>query len=112
MAGETNPLKNDNPPETSEKVKKQWQLNTLILAGVFLLSVVLPPEYKAFAPLLFVIPFIINVANKIRQADKAPENPSLDHTYTTPASDRISAHEPYTYKPKNPKDPRKYKPIG
>ena len=100
MAGEMNPLKIDDSPETSEKVKKQWKLNTLILAGVFLLSVVLPPKYKAFAPLLFVIPFIINVANKIRQADNTPENPSQDNnTYTAPAPDRTPAQEPYTYKP-------------
>jgi len=112
MAGEMNPSEDDIAPETSEKAKKQWRLNALILAGVFLLGAVLPSEYKAFAPILFVIPFIIGIVNKIRQAGENPENPSQDHTYSPSMSDRIPSSEPYSYKPKDPKDPRRYKPIG
>lgn len=113
MAEEKDPFENEVTPEASEKAKKQWQLNALILAGVFLLSIVLPPEYKAFAPLLFVIPFIIRVAGKIRGTEENPENSSTSHGYTPPAPDQqMTPHEPYSYKPKDPKDPRKYKPIG
>ena len=112
MTGETNPFENKDTPETSEKTKKRWQLNALILAGVLLLGAVLPPEYKAYAPLLFVFPVIFNVAKKIRQADENPANPSQAHSHTPPMPDQISQPEPYSYKPKNPKDPRKYKPIG
>jgi hypothetical protein len=99
-------------PEASEKNKKQWQLNALILAGVFLLSVVLPPAYKILAPFLFVIPFIINVVNKIRQVEEKSGNSPQDQTHSPPMPDQIPSPEPYTYKPKDPKDPRRYKPIG
>ena len=112
MAGETNPYGKDVPPEASEKTKRQWKLNTLILAGVLLLGAVLPPEYKAYAPLLFVVPFIINVANKMRHAGENPGDPSLNPNYAPHEPERMSSNEPYTYKPKDPKDPRKYKPIG
>ncbi|MBN2321210.1 MAG: hypothetical protein JXR49_19175 [Acidobacteria bacterium] len=104
MAGETNPYGNDVTPEASEKTKRQWKLNSLILVGVLLLGAVLPPEYKAYAPLLFVVPFIISVANKMRQAGENSGDPSQNPNY--------APHEPYTYKPKDPKDPRKYKPLG
>ena len=112
MAGGMNPPEDGITPEASEKTKKQWQLNALILAGVFLLSYVLPPAYKAFAPVLFVIPFIINVVKKIRQVGEKSDNPSQDRTYSPPMPDQIPSPEPYTYKPKDPKDPRRYKPIG
>lgn len=112
MAGETNPYGNDDTPEASEKTKRQWKLNSLILAGVLLLGAVLPPEYKAYAPLLFVVPFIINLVNKMRQAGENSGNPSQNPRYAPPGSERISSREPYTYQPKDPKDPRKYKPIG
>jgi hypothetical protein len=103
---------NDKTPESSEKAKKPWGLNALILAAVFLLTAVLPPGYKAFAPFLFLIPVILNVVNKVRQADENPANPAGDRTYSPPVSNRIPSSEPYSYKQKDPKDPRKYKPIG
>jgi|GEM_PF-3102526 len=103
---------NDRTPESSEKAKKPWGLNALILAGVLLLSAVLPPGYKAFAPFLFLIPIILNVVNKVRQADENPANTAVDPTYSTPTSNRIPSDDPYSYEQKDPKDPRKYKPIG
>lgn len=113
MAEEKDHFGNETEPEASEKKKRQWALNALTLAGVFLLGVVLPPEYKAFAPLLFVVPFIINVANKIRQDDANPGNTSQDHAYSPPVPEYPEhTPEPYSYKPRDPKDPRKYKPIG
>ena len=112
MGGEINPSEDDVDPGDSGKDKKQWRLNALILAGVFLLSVLLPPKYKAFAPLLFAIPVIVNVVNKIRQISEKPANPSEAHSYSPPIPDQISPLEPYTREPKDPKDPRRYKPIG
>ena len=114
MLGGINTSKGNTSPESSEKAKKRWLLNVLILAGIFLLSVVLPPDYKVFAPLLFIIPFIINAADKIRQAAETPENSPGNRTYSPsmPRPDRMSSPEPYTYKPKDSKDPRRYKPIG
>ena len=112
MAEKLNASEDDIAPEASEKTKKQWRLNALILAGVFLLSVVLPPAYKVFAPVLFIIPVIINVVNKIRQAGEKSGNPPQDRTDSPSMPNQIPPVEPYTYTPKDPKDPRRYKPIG
>ena len=112
MAEGKNRSEDDLTPEAREKAKKQGRLNALVLAAVFLLGVVLPPEYKAFVPFLFVIPIIIAVVNKIRQAGEKPESPPQNLTHPPHMPDRTTSDEPYTYKPKDPKDPRRYKPIG
>ena len=112
MAGEKDPFGNDITPDAREKIKKRRLLNSLILAGVFLLGAILPLEYKAYAPLLFVVPFIVSIAKKIRQDSEDPANPPRDSHYTPPVPDRVSSPEPYSYRPKDPKDPRKYRPIG
>jgi hypothetical protein len=112
MAGEKDPFGTGNTPDAPGKIKKPWQLNVLILAGVFLLGALLPLEYKAYAPLLFVVPFIVNIAKKIRQDSEDSANPPRDSNYSPPMADHVSSPEPYSYRPKNPKDPRKYKPIG
>ena len=113
MVGEKIPFGNKLTNKASDKNKNRWPLNALILAGVFLLSALLPAEYKVLAPLLFVIPFIISVADKLRRAGEDTGNPSRNHHYSPPMPDhRIQLPEPYSYRPKNPKDPRKYKPIG
>ncbi len=112
MAGEKDLFGNDNTPDAPEKTRKPWQLNALILAGVFLLGALLPLEYKAYAPLLFVVPFIVNIAKKIRRDSEDSANRPRDYNYSPPMADHVPSPEPYSYKPKNPKDPRKYKPIG
>jgi len=112
MAEGKNPSENDPSPESSEKAKKQGRLNALIWAAVFLLGAVLPSEYKGFVPFLFLIPIILSVVNKIRQASEKSEHPSHYPTHSPQMPDRMPSHEPYAYKPKDPKDPRRYKPIG
>lgn len=112
MAEEPRPADSDGAPDAPEKSKNQWKLNTLILAGVLLLSAVLPREYRAYAPLLFVVPFIIGVANKMRQAGENPSGLSSNPTHAPGAHDGADPQEPYSYRPKDPGDPRKYKPIG
>lgn len=104
--------KDNISPEAAEKAKKQRVLNAVILAAVLLLGAVLPPDYKVFAPLLFVIPFILGVLNKIRQAGVNLPNPAGERTDSPPRPNRIPSPEPYAYKPRDPKDPRRYKPIG
>jgi hypothetical protein len=98
--------------KTLEKTKKQWRRNALIFGGVFLLGFFLPPAYKAFAPLLFLIPVFIEVVNKSKQAGGSTGIPSTDHTHSPSTPDRTSSGKTYVYKPKDPKDPRRYKPIG
>lgn len=112
MAQGKRSVKDDISPEAAEKAKKQRMLNAAILAAVLLLSAVLPPAYKVFAPFLFVIPFILSVLHKIRQAGVNLPNPPEDQTHYPPVPNRIPSPEPYAYKPKDPKDPRRYKPIG
>lgn len=112
MGEDMNPSEGEITPEAVEKAKKRWPLNALILAGVFLLGAVLPPDYKVFAPVLFVIPFIINLTDKMRHAGEEPEHPSIGQTYSPPVPGPMTSHEPYSYTPKDPNDPRKYKPIG
>jgi hypothetical protein len=112
MAEDIKTPEDDIPPESLEKAKKQGKLGALILVVVLLLSIVLPPEYKAFAPILFIVPFVMNVVNKIRQAREKSENPLQEYPHSPPVPDGTPSIEPYSYKPKDPKDPRKYKPIG
>ena len=106
------PSKEDISPEAAEKARKQRMLNAAVLAAVLLLGAVLPGDYKVLAPFLFVIPFVIGVLNKIRQAGVNLPNPAGDRTHPPPMPDRIASPEPYAYKPRDPKDPRRYKPIG
>ena len=118
MAGGANPSKDEMAPETADKTKKRVNLNALILAGVFVLGLVLPSPYKAFAPILFLVPIILKVVEKIRQSSEIsgdmPQDPSYSSSMSdmSDMSDRIHSVEPYSYTPKDPKDPRRYKPIG
>ena len=112
MAGEKNPTKDKNASDTPEETKKRWKRSALIFAGVILLSSILPSDYKGFAPLLFLLPVIISVMDKIQQTDKTSEHPARNQLYSAPTPEQTTSHEPYSYKPRNPKDPRKYKPIG
>ena len=103
---------NNSSPDRKEAAKKLSYLNTLILVAVFLLGFVLPSTYKILAPFLFLIPVIISLVNKARQAKEKRQNPVQAQTYPPPTSDRGPAVDPYSYTPKDPKDPRRYKPIG
>ena len=99
--------------KAGDKSKKRSQiLHAWILTGIFLFGILLPPGYKIFAPLLFIIPSIIDVVNKARMAGETSRLPLRDQTYTPPMPSRIPSLDPYTAMPKNPKDPRRYKPIG
>jgi hypothetical protein len=107
-----NSPKDETTPEELQKAKKQGQLNALTLGAVFLLGILLPPAYKPFAPLLFVIPVVVKVMNKIRQTGENSGNPPRNRIRSQPMPERDPSTEPYSHNPKNPKDPRRYKPIG
>jgi hypothetical protein len=99
-------------PETREEAKKWARLNALFLMVAFLLGFVLPPRYRIFVPFLFVVPLIISIVSKVRQAAAKSGNPESYQTYTPPMPDLSNSVDPYSYTPKDPKDPRHYKPIG
>jgi len=100
------------PPETKEAAKRWARLNGLFLAIVFLLGFVLPHEYRKFVPFLFVIPLIISVVYKVRQAVEKSRNSASNQTYSPPMPEQSYSTDRYSYTPKDPKDPRRYKPIG
>ena len=84
--------------------KRHSRINALILALVFLVLTVAPSPWNVYAPLLFLIPFIRSLVNRIRNASASSKR---DDTPDLP-----QGMEHYTYTPKDPKDPRRYKPIG
>jgi len=100
------------PSTTGESAKKKSYLNFVALAAVFLFGIVLPPKYKAFAPILLLIPFVYSVVEKARRisgkADSAATDPRDEPRTHLPAS----SGEPYSCEPGDPRDPRRYKPIG
>jgi hypothetical protein len=113
VAGEMDSSNNDDVRPESTKEGKRWSgLNALILGLVLLLGVVVPPPYNAFAPILLVIPLIIAVVRKARQAGERSGSPQPNQTYSPPVPDSDHSVQPYSYTPKDPKDPRRYKPIG
>ncbi len=104
-------LPNDLPADVLDARKRQHRLNALTLAAVLLLSTVLPAPYGAFAPLLFLIPLLFALVNRIRQA-RAGVEAAPDVSSPRPEDEETPVIEPYSYTPKDPKDPRRYKPIG
>ena len=112
MADDMYSSKEDNAsPEAVEAKKKRALLNGVIVALIFLLSVVLPPRYKGFAPLLFLIPFILAVVSKVRQAGEKRGDSMSAQIPPPTLPDHNHSVEPYSYTPRDPKDPRRYKPI-
>lgn len=104
-AEDMNPYDEEGPPEESRAAGKSALVNAAILAAIIALSILLPPEYKAFVPFLFLIPLVLAVVAKVRQIRKKNE-------YVPHMPDANPSAEPYSYTPKDPNDPRRYKPIG
>ena len=100
-------------PRTTEVVdaaKKRHLIEALTVVGIFQLGLVLPPSYRALVPFLFVIPIIFALVNKIRQAGGNGVSPPRGRTYSPPNVTSLPNLSPY--KPKDSRDPRRYKPIG
>lgn len=110
MALEIHPTGDEAVSKARDK-KKRWQINALILGGVFLLGAVLPPRYKGLSPLLFLLPAVLNSLNR-RRGGVQPENPQPNRSYSPYVPRPTPSADPYSYKPQDAKDPRKYKPIG
>ena len=102
----------DLPPEKVEESKKMSRLSAAIMAAIFVLGVVLPPAYKPFVPFLLLIPLIIALINKFSRMGSRSEDSAQYQGYSPPVQEQDSCIEPYSYTPKDPKDPRRYKPIG
>jgi hypothetical protein len=103
--------KPDNlPSQAVEAAKKKSRINALVLGAVFLLLTLAPHPWNTYAPILFLIPVIYSLVSRIRGAANMP-GPSPIQSVPPPGPGSLRP-EPYSYKPRDPKDPRKYKPIG
>jgi hypothetical protein len=100
----------DSQSEAAQAAKKRSRLNALIILLIPVLGTLLPSPYKACAPLLLLIPLFISLADKFRKTEGKSANSPAIQTYSIPNKDRFV--EPYLYTPRDPKDPRRYKPIG
>jgi hypothetical protein len=95
--------------EDSGRDNKLSRINALVFGLVFLAVVMAPYPWNTYAPLLFLLPLVYSVLNKLKQRAGAEEDvkdprlPQSQESYARP--------EPYTFKPRDPKDPRRYKPI-
>ncbi len=98
----------DLPREDIEASRKRTRLNALVLLLIFVLSIVAPYPWNAYAPLLILIPAVyalVNHVRKIRRLKTAPEEAGS-------LLDGLSVKEPYAVEPEDKDNPRKYKPIG
>jgi hypothetical protein len=97
-------------PEAAQADKKGARWSSLIIWFIPLLGAMLPRPYRDFTPLLFLIPVVFSLVSKYRKSEA--ESRSSTPTQTYPPPDQVHPVEPYLYTPTDPKDPRRYKPIG
>jgi hypothetical protein len=91
-----------SPPEDSgdlsdeelARERTRTRINALVLILVLVWTTVAPYPWSLFAPLLFVLPLIYSIRRRLHGRAAVP------------------AGEPYSCAPKDPMDPRRYKPIG
>jgi len=102
--------RHDSQPDAAQAAKKRSRLSALIILLIPVLGTLLPKPYKGLAPVLLLIPLFISLANKFRKADEKSGNSPPNQTYSMPRKDH--SVEPYLQTPRDPKDPRRYKPIG
>ncbi len=83
--------------------RKRTRMNAVVLLLVFALFTFLPQPWVAFAPLLLLIPLLHAVRERMRRGS------ATSVTRQPPGPD--SYREPYSLEPRDPKDPRRYRPI-
>ncbi len=82
-----------------------------MLGVVFLLITLAPPPWNTYAPALLIIPFIYALVGRLRRAARSSNAEPSAGRPSAPGG-RPTVIEPFSYTPKDPKDPRRYKPIG
>ena len=102
------PDSDDLSAEDLAESKRRTRINALAMFLFFLVSALLPRRWKLLAPLVLLIPLIYRAVARMRNNSKSPleSGESLSHIPAAPVN------EPYSYTPSDPKDPRRYKPIG
>jgi hypothetical protein len=115
-----NPQLPESDNFTADEVTQSRQrarINGLIVAAVLLLGVVAPPPWNLYAPVLFLIPIILGLLDRLRRITVQNNSVHSDSVQSdsvqrnaVPGAGPIP--EPYSYTPRDPGDPRRYKPIG
>jgi hypothetical protein len=101
----------DLPQAEVEASKRRNRINALILAAIFAIITLAPDPYRLFAPLLFLVPLILTLINRVRRSSNGSTLPAKNLP-GQPSIPQPSGSDPYSYTPKDPQDPRRYKPIG
>ena len=96
----------DIPAEAIAARKRRSRLSAVTLGLVFLVSAFAPPRWKMFAPFLFLLPVVFSILSRLR-GTSVESGPPVARKIETQGP----ATEPYSYTPRDPNDPRRYKPI-
>jgi hypothetical protein len=83
--------------------RKRTRVNAVILLLVFALLSFAPLPWAAFAPLLLIIPLLHAALGRMHRGPSSPGRPPSDRGGSSP--------EPYSQEPRDPSDPRRYRPI-
>jgi hypothetical protein len=94
----------DLTPEMISSARNRNRLNAVILLLVFALLSFAPQPWAALAPLLLVIPLAHSAAGRMRRGVSSPARPQH--------MEGVAQFEPYVQEPRDPGDPRRYRPIG
>ncbi len=95
----------DLPPEEVEAARRRSRINALVLGLVFLLLTVAPHPWNLYAPILFLVPFLYSLVSRMRRIPGSSQ-------MAQPQRMNAPVQEPYSCTPSDPKDLRRYKPIG
>lgn len=79
-------------------------MNAVVLLLVFGLLTFAPQPWAVFAPLLLLIPLLQGVSDRMRRGSPAEGRVHPPEGGARP--------EPYSREPRDPQDPRRYRPIG
>ena len=95
---------NDLTEDMIVSSRKRTRANAVVLLLVFALITFAPQPWAAFAPLLLLIPLLHAILARARRGSTTSGStvPSKPDPYP----------EPYSQEPRDPQDPRRYRPIG
>ena len=102
------PEPEDLSKEEIAAAKRKTKVNAITMFLFFLVTAVLPYRWKPFAPLALLVPLIYRLYTRLRDASSSAPAPGVN----LPQAPEMPRKEPYSYTPRDPKDPRRYKPIG
>ena len=113
MAGDSSDRNEVSEELTAEEVaaaKRRSRMSSLTLMLIFLLAALAPQPWREYAPALLLIPIFYSLYNRLHRKTGPSDRTRIpEPQHPTPDT---SASDPYSSTPRDPKDPRRYKPIG